>query len=317
MIETMKVIPIVLTFDSNMSLPAAVCISSLMQSACNDTFYDFFVFYSGEEPHIVGLQQILATYSNMRIQYRSVGDAFNEAYEIRGITKAAYYRLLAADLLPEYDRVIYADVDTIFRRDLSELYDSDLCGNYIGAVYALGINTSDEGREHLKSIGLEPGGYFVSGFLLMDLKKMREDKITDSFKALAENHYKFQDQDIMNIVCKGKIKALSYIYHMDVKAFEAVSLNTELLKTHFMFNPTGQDPLLYSNIHYNGVKPWKDWCPNMDQWWECYRKSPVYDPEYYFTFFNNKLNHLDQLSLLKRIKLLVRYFIYGKQKSFS
>lgn len=313
MVEKMKVVPVVFTFDDNMSFPAAVCISSLMQAAARNTFYDIFVLHSGAAPEITGLDKLKQAYPNMSIQYRSVGETFETAYEIRGITKAAYYRLLAADLIPEYDRVIYADVDTIFRQDLSELYESDLEGNYLGAVYALGINTSAEGHSHLKSIGLEPGGYVVSGFLLMDLNKMRKDGITESFKALANRNYKYQDQDIINLVCKDKIKPLSYIHHMDVKAFEAISLQTELLNTHFMFNPTGQDPLLHSNIHYNGVKPWKDWCPNIDQWWEYYRKSPIYDPQYYFTFFNNKLNHLDQLSLLKRLKLVVRYFIYGKR----
>ena len=52
----------------------------------------------------------------------------------------------------------------------------------------------------------------------------------------------------------------------------------------------------------------------MDQWWEYYRKSPIYDPAFYFSFFNNKLEYLDQLSLIKRLKILLRYFILGRKK---
>ena len=71
----------------------------------------------------------------------------------------------------------------------------------------------------------------------------------------------------------------------------------------------------HSNIHYNGQKPWKGWCVNFDIWWECYRKSPFYDEKFYFDFFYNKLNEHDQLPLWKRVKILLRYFIFGRQQS--
>lgn len=310
----MKIIPLVLTFDNNLSLPAAVCISSLMQSASSETYYDIFVLHSGQTPEIVGLDKIQKAYSNMSVHYRSVGDAFKDAYEVRGITKTAYYRLLAAKYIPEYDKIIYADVDTIFRLDLTELYSYDLKDNYVGAVYAFGMNTKKEGQEYIKSIGIEPGNYFVSGFLLMDLYKIRICNLTDKFIEMAKVDYKYQDQDILNLVCKGKIMPIPFSYHMCVSVFEAISLGLESRKSEMLSNPGNADPLLYSNIHYNGVKPWKDWCPNMDQWWEYYRKSPIYDPAFYFSFFNNKLEYLDQLSLIKRLKILLRYFIVGRKK---
>lgn len=311
----MLTIPIVLTFDDNMSLPAAVCISSILTSAQEDTFFDFHILYSGHKPHIVGLDKITSRFPNMSIKYRSVGNVFENAYEIRGITTAAYYRLLAADLIPEYDQVIYADVDMIFRMDLSSLYKLDLQENYLGAVYALGLNTEVKSRKYVASIGLVPGNYFLSGFLLMNLSKIRKDNLTNKFIELSKNNYKYQDQDIINILCKDKIISIPYVYSMTVAAFEAISMNTDLLQTKYMNYSYDKDPLQYSNIHYNGIKPWKDWCPNLDQWWDCYRKSPIYDPAFYFSFFYNKLEYLDQLSLLKRIKILLRFFVFGRKKT--
>ena len=313
----MRTIPIVLTFDDNMSLPAAVCITSMMQSANVETFYDFFILYSNKRPAIIGDDKLLKTYSNMRLSYRDVGSVFNGAYEVRGITTAAYYRLLAANVIPEYDKVIYADVDMIFRLDLSDLYDQDLGDYYYGAVYAININLDDPGREHVKSIGLEPGEYYLSGFSVMNLRKIREDNLISHFIEHASRNYKYQDQDIMNIVCKNKIRSIPYVYSMTVSAFEAASFNSRLLSTKYLYNPYDRDPLIYSNIHYNGVKPWKGLCPNMDQWWECYRKSPIYDPAFYFSFFYDKLEYLDQLSLIKRIKILIRYFVFGKKKAYE
>lgn len=66
-------------------------------------------------------------------------------------------------------------------------------------------------------------------------------------------------------------------------------------------------------VHYNGQKPWKGICVNFDIWWEYYRKSPFFDEKFYFEFFYTRLNELDQLSLWKRIKILIRYFVYGKR----
>ena len=68
------------------------------------------------------------------------------------------------------------------------------------------------------------------------------------------------------------------------------------------------------NIHYNGHKPWKKYSVNFDIWWEYYRKSPFFDRKFYFDFFYGRLEELDRLSLWKRIKVLGRYFVFGRKK---
>ena len=311
----MRTIPIVLTFDGNMSLAAGVCISSILMSGNKDAYYDFIVLHSGEQPSITGLDAIMREYANMRVQYRSVGDAFKGAFEIRGITNAAYFRLLAPKLIPEYSRAIYADVDMVFRLDLESLLDRDMGDNYLGAVYALDMNVAPERLKYVKSIGATPGNYYLSGFLLMNLECMRRDDIVSRFLSFANRRFRYQDQDIMNIVCKDRIMSIPYVYSMVDGAFRIVSFNDkEMLDSKYMHSESSEDPLIYSNIHYNGAKPWKSWCPNLDQWWECYRKSPIFDPEFYFQFFYDKLDYLDQLSLLNRVKILARYFLVGRKK---
>ena len=310
----MKIIPLIFTFDFNLSFPAGVCLSSLLMSAGEETFYDIFVLHSGAQPPIDGIEKIRAAYANFRLQYRSVGNAFDDGFEIRGITKAAYYRLLAADLIPEYDKAIYADTDILFRFDQSKIFEIDLSGNYIGAVYAGGFTQSPEGRKYLQSLNLDPDRYFVSGYLLMDLKKMREDKLGAKFIAeAAGKKYIYQDQDILNIVCKDRIMALPRSASMGVSDFLTVVTGDKSLPGPH-YNTSDDEALNESNVHYNGQKPWKDLCPNFDIWWECYRKSPLYNPEFYFKFYYNKLEPLERLSLMKRVKVLVRYFVYGRKK---
>ena len=67
------------------------------------------------------------------------------------------------------------------------------------------------------------------------------------------------------------------------------------------------------NLHFNGQKPWKEYCVNFDIWWEFYRKSPLYDEKYHFDFFYNKLDEYDHLTLWKRVKILLRFFVFGRK----
>ena len=78
-------------------------------------------------------------------------------------------------------------------------------------------------------------------------------------------------------------------------------------------NDVIDDAIKYGNLHFNGHKPWKKYCVNFDIWWEYYRKSPYFNEQFYFEFFYKKLDELDSLSLWKRIKILIRYFVYGKK----
>ena len=117
----MNIIPIAFAFDNNLILPACVCISSLMMNAKKVTFYDIFILHSAQKAlKKEELDKLPQYYKNCRIQYRQVDDTFDSAFEIRGITTPAYYRLLIPELITEYDKVIYSDADIIFRMDLSE-----------------------------------------------------------------------------------------------------------------------------------------------------------------------------------------------------
>lgn len=310
----MNIVPIAFAFDNNLVLPACVCISSLMMSAREDTFYDIFILHSGKEDLEKGrLNQIPHHYSNCRIHYREVDNTFDQAFEIRGITTPAYYRLLIPELIPEYDKVIYSDVDIIFRMDLAELFQMDLSGCLLAATKDLGLNLSEDGAKYIASTqGLVQGQYLQSGFIMMNCAMMRECGLVDEFKSLARQKYRYQDQDILNIACRDKVRFLPLYYNMtDYSYFYFI--NKPALVNSISPDYDVEYGLNHGNIHFNGHKPWKKYCVNFDIWWEYYRKSPFFDERFYFNFFYSKLDELDQLSLVKRIKILIRYFIYGRK----
>lgn len=310
----MNVIPIVFAFDNNLLLPACVCISSLLKAANNDTYYDIFILHSPEcdysETELINYPKI---YNNCRITFKTVCQEFQTAFEIRGITTTAYYRLLIPEIIHEYDKILYSDVDVIFREDLSRFYEIDITDYYMAGVdngSALRVDV----QEYIKNeLGVDHKyGHYYSGNLLINSALIRKDKKTIEFRELAKKAFNQQDMDIINIACYGKIMPLSPAFCLTNFLTDLiVNRRNEMLR--FFSEEELEHALDYGIVHYNGPKPWKEFCVNFDIWWEAYRKSPVFDEKFYFEFFNSKQGELDKLPLLKRIKILIRYFVYGRK----
>lgn len=311
----MNIVPIVFAFDNNLILPACVCISSLMLNAKEDTFYDIFILHSSKiELDKDELDKLTFFYKNCRIKYIRVDGTFDNAFEIRGITTVTYYRLLIPELIPEYDKIIYSDVDVIFRSDLSDIYlNSDMTEYYIAGVNAMIPYVSDMKDYYEKMNFIDIKGIIYAGNIILNSKKIKEDGLIDKFKNLAKNKYRFQDLDVINIACHGKIKYLSPFFCLTTYFMKLYARNKDLLFEYWTKEEIDY-ALKNGIVHYNGQKPWKGFCVNFDIWWEYYRKSPFFNEKFYFEFFYTRLNELDQLPLLKRIKILVRYFVYGKRE---
>lgn len=309
----MRTIPIAFAFDDNLILPACVCLSSLLSSASSSTFYDIYVLHS---PNTLKdrslLYKVTDAYERCSITYVEVGNYFDDGFEVRGITKATYYRLLIPRLIPQYSKIIYADVDMIFRMDLYELYSTNVNNVYLAATYDVGMILTESGKKHICDLGLENDKYIQAGLLLINSRKIIEDGLDKRFYTLYKNNFKFQDQDILNITCAQCHLRLPMKYNMTDYSFMFLREN----HTYFASMESNEiyEAILSGNLHFNGHKPWKKYSLNFDIWWEYYRKSPVFDYDFYVDFYYDRLNVFDQLSLWKRVKILLRYFVYGKRK---
>ena len=123
----MNKIPVVFAFDNNLTMPAAVSFYSLLVNARPSTAYDIYILHRrGETLNLAQVECVMAQFPESTLTLREVGDEFDSSFEIRGITTPAYYRLLIPELIPEHDRVVYSDVDVIFRSDLTDIYNADL-----------------------------------------------------------------------------------------------------------------------------------------------------------------------------------------------
>ena len=122
-------------------------------------------------------------------------------------SKMSYIRCYFSKLIDE-DKILYLDADSIVIDNIQELWELDLEDNVVAGVYETG-----EWDKHLGIEGVNDT-YINSGVLIMDLKKIREQKLDDKMiELLNNNKYWYPDQDVLNTVCKDKIKHISNIYN--------------------------------------------------------------------------------------------------------
>jgi lipopolysaccharide biosynthesis glycosyltransferase len=129
--------------------------------------------------------------------------------EVKPFTRAMWFRILLPELLPDVDRVLYLDVDTIVTAPLTPLWETDISGHNLAAV----TNVVEPWRgNRAADLGLPgPESYFNSGVLLLNLAELRA---TDAIRQLREcvaqrgDELIWPDQDALNLVLGDRRLAL-------------------------------------------------------------------------------------------------------------
>ena len=176
-------------------------------------------------------------------------------------TKAVYYRLALADILPnDIQRVLYLDSDLIVTGNLSklaDLYFSEQC-------IAYGVDHVHQPPEFVVEQGQRFGmvfkKYYNTGVLYLNLELMRKFGSTEKLLAIATKHNErlvYWDQDVLNIYFLNRWANLEFSYN----AFDLTEKLNYLPKI----------------VHYSGhQKPWKFPCthPYKDLYWEYVKDTP-------------------------------------------
>lgn len=305
----MKIVPIFFAFDERMLMPAGVCITSLLVNADKDTFYDIFVLHNKDCDFSTSLLTRLPdVYKNCRISFRTINEEFAGAYEIRGITISTYYKLLAPIAIPEYDKILYSDVDVIFREDLSKYYEIEIGDNYFAAVDNCSVLRPEVQKSLESRLNIDwRDGYYYAGNLIVNSRQLKQDNKVEEFLRLAHFNFYQQDMDIMNIACNKRIYPLGPSFCITVPLYDLIIDRYEDMRE--IYGEEELEHALKSGIvHYNGAKPWNSICYNMDIWWYYYRQSVFFEEGFVHRFWDDHRQLLDNLSLSKRLKLVLNYF---------
>ena len=276
-------IPIIFSTDHNYVMQAGVTILSLIKNA-KDSIYEIFVIINSdvtEEDRKI-LKKQVSCYPNHSIDFIEIGDAFKGCYEVRGISIASYSRLLIPWLFPNYDKIIYIDVDVIINIDLASAYNEDLTDYMIAAVPSVAARTIQSNKKYILNHHLDPNKYCNAGVLIINCEKQRKHNLNQKYLIEAKKKYEFQDQDIINIVCKDQIKYLSPKYNLTPYFYQLIVKNDPFVSD--IYGPSnsiakylkGKDCI----IHYAGLKPWNTFTFAWIEWWQTYRESLFYDEKF-------------------------------------
>ncbi|MCZ0862469.1 glycosyltransferase family 8 protein [Methanocorpusculum vombati] len=160
-------------------------------------------------------------------------------------TPAAYLRLFAPNLLSGIDWVLYLDGDIVVTCDLAEIWYQEWWDENFSVAAVRDSCMFDWDKSIWKrheEMNVPHENYFNSGFLLMNLKKIRTEY---NLKSTTEKILKkypelpMPDQDLLNIAFSQDVKILPETYNNCV-----------------LFHPDND----YTNciIHYIGEKPWRN-----------------------------------------------------------
>lgn len=125
-------------------------------------------------------------------------------------TAAMWHRLFLAELAPDLRRVLYLDVDTVACAPLAELWRVDLGNDWLAAVTNAFQPNHRVRPKHLGLPGREV--YFNSGVLLLDLERMRTDRVPGALLEVIRRRgpeLEWPDQDALNLVMHDHRTALA------------------------------------------------------------------------------------------------------------
>lgn len=176
----------------------------------------------------------------------------------------AYARLFLPEILPDIEKVLYLDCDTLNVAGLIDLWECKIDDYYLAGI------KDTVSSVHRKRIGLSDNDVYVnSGVILMNLRKWREDGIGDKIIDYIENRKSditLPDQDGINVVCKNSILELEPKYNVMSPLFlmsykniigyfnlHNYYLENEILKAK-------KNPVIIHFTGYPDRRPWEKGC---------------------------------------------------------
>lgn len=189
-----------------------VAIASMLEHAAPENEYIVYIFHKGLSQDSTEALTAFAR-ENVRVELREVGNYLHSAMrEVKWYTQETYYRLMAADILPEEDKLLYLDCDIVVLEDVARLYAVDMGDALLAAV----LDAPESPRRMSAALGIPVAATFNAGVLLCNLAEWRKfDVYRRCMEALEhfQGRLRYQDQDALAIVCGARTMALDPVWN--------------------------------------------------------------------------------------------------------
>lgn len=176
---------------------------------------------------------------------------------------STFGRLFEASSIPDLDKVLHIDCDTVVDGSLKELWETDIENSVLAAA------PDCIGDAYKTSIGIKPDGLYIqAGVILLNLKRIRELELEKKFLNYLETYGEslaFVDQEIINACVPEEEKRelplrynsyslLHLLSYEQVKKFKRVS---------HMVSEENYDDAVTNGVIYHftwsaleGTRPW-------------------------------------------------------------
>lgn len=269
-------VSVALISDDGYVIPTATAIHSMIAHRRPGTYYVVNVIASGmSQENMATLSRLAAPNVDINIVEASAEPLRDlHAFDPTAIAAAtidALLKFFLPALLPDESRVLYLDGDILVQDDLSELFSTELAGNYIAAV-------PDSGAIYFRhEYVTRVDRYFNSGVMLLDLDAWRRDGITERLVSRKREirDSSLLDQNVFNLEFDGRVKLLPPRYNVLwmnlVNAIQSGKLSIDQFNEHFdtaypSFDHVRNDAAV---LHFSSKKkPWRfSDTPGSDIWY--------------------------------------------------
>lgn len=270
------IIPVMHCFDNNYVIPAAVSFYSMLENANKKYHYILYVLSTDITPqNKEKLSNLVHSFDNAELQFIDMHNKFDKEWkELKNtshLSKEVLYKLLVAEIFPQYDKIIITDVDVVFQGDISPSYfsfDPD------DSVYFAGVRQTNPDKTFLRDYYENYKRNFsdiefyqlkiCGGFLVANLKKQRLDKIYEVFTAYMNNNSDRllqAEQDVINFCCRAKEIVYLPLNYVVCSYMYDICKNKEIRATdpYYTYNEICDAMDHPIQLHYaTSVKPWKN-----------------------------------------------------------
>ncbi len=289
-----QIIPIMYTINNDYSIPMATCTVSLLENANRDYFYKFYVLNSDISKK--NKQKILKSVEKFsdfsEIVFMDMKDELNDIWGTlknkSHFSKEMFYKLLAPTVFDNLDKIIITDVDVVFLGDISKSYtEFDVSEDYYmrGILPVVSKDKPHGGYAHYlpnfsESEVEKMSNSCGAGYLVFNLKKMREDNLQETFFAVLSEKLDIliqPEQDVMGLCCHGKIKFLPLEYMLCTYTYDDIAHDKSFLKNVRHYTRADIEYAIKNTkqLHYAcALKPWGH--PNITKagvWYEFFYKT--------------------------------------------
>jgi len=273
--------------DNNYTFPTLVSMISILENASKFTFYTFYLLVEKnkfKDENKEKFKHLEEKYKRCKVNILELTNENLSNARTNRYPMAAYYRLLLAKLIPDLNRIIYLDGDTLIFSDLTEMINLEMNNNIM-------LGFVDNAYKRAEEFGIKTYKYVTSGVLLINLKKMRKENISQKFFDFIDNNKKKlaqEDQTVINIVLHGRIDLLPPKFGM------WNFLNKESVLSHNHYGNKKLGVQAYDDfeilkawnkpsiLHYVRAKPWKKKTIYThkffhEKWWDYAKKSDEFE----------------------------------------